>query len=111
MPDKVWKVHERNVAKKLGGQRTPLSSGSSLHTSGDVIHDIFYVECKYRRKFASVSLHEKTKNIAKNENPDKIPITVLKQKRKHGELVLIELDDFLKILPDAIIKPKKRKEE
>jgi len=92
----TWKKFERKVAKKLGGVRTPLSGSHSRHTSGDVIHDRFYVECKYRSRFAVVTLFDEVKERAKKEG--KIPILALKQKNRRGELVVLDLDDFVDLL-------------
>ena len=39
------KFHEMNVAKALGGHRTP-NSGATPFTKGDVVLDDFIVECK-----------------------------------------------------------------
>jgi hypothetical protein len=89
----TWKKFERKVAKKIGGVRTPLSGSHSRHTSGDVIHDVFYVECKYRKNFAVVSLFDEVREKAKKEK--KIPMLVLKQKNRHGELVVMDLNDFV----------------
>ena len=92
----TWKKFERKVAKKLGGVRTPLSGSHSRHTSGDVIHDRFYVECKYRSRFAVASIFDEVKKKAKMEG--KIPILVLKQRNRRGELVVLDLDDFVGLI-------------
>lgn len=87
MPDKPWKQAERNVARVTGGVRTPLSGGSSGHTSGDVIHPVLYVEVKYRKRFAVVSLMEKVEKKSKKER--KIPVVALQQKGKKTRYYLI----------------------
>ena len=92
----TWKKLELKVAKMLGGQRNPLSGSASKHTSGDIIHDKFYVECKYRAKFAVVSLFKEVEEKAKAEN--KVPLLVLKQKNLRGELVVLRLEDFVKLV-------------
>ena len=92
----TWKKFERKVAKKLGGVRNPLSGSHSRHTSGDVIHDKFYVECKYREKFSIVSLYDEVREKARKEG--KIPLLVIKQKNRKGELVVVDLDEFVKML-------------
>jgi hypothetical protein len=92
----TWKKLERKVAKKLGGVRNPLSGKHSRHTSGDVIHPKFYIECKYRKNFAVATLFDEVRKNAKKES--KIPILVLKEKDKTGELVVLTLDDFVKLI-------------
>jgi len=92
MTDKNWKRMERRVAKKLGGKRNPLSGSMSRHTAGDVIHDRFYVECKYRKNFSIYKWFDDVKKKASRER--KIPALVLKEKNRHGELVVLQLDDF-----------------
>jgi len=92
----TWKELERKTAKLLNGKRNPLSSSNSLHTSGDIIHDTFYVECKLRKKLSVVSQFQQVRENAKKEN--KIPILVLKEKGKHSELVVMDMKDFNKIL-------------
>ena len=56
MPDTLWKRHERKAAEDLGGKRNPLSGRLSGHTSGDVIHHLLYVECKYSKYFPLLRL-------------------------------------------------------
>lgn len=92
----TWKAVERKVAKLLKGRRNPLSGGSSGHTRGDVIHRDFYVEIKYRKRWAIWKIWEDTRLKARAE--DKLPLVVIKQKGKHGELVLLSLQDFVKLV-------------
>jgi len=96
----TWKKFERKVAKALGGQRTPLSGSLSRHTSGDVIHPIFYIECKYRadiRGFNALRVFkEEVEPKAKAEG--KIPLLVVKEKGKKGELVVLRFEDFVKLV-------------
>lgn len=92
----TWKSLERKVAKLLGGTRTPLSGGSSKHTRGDVIHPDFYVECKLRKRMAVWSLFRETEILAKREG--KMPVVVLKEKGKKGELVVLRLTDFVELI-------------
>lgn len=48
MPEKAWKRAERSTARKLGGERNPLSGSNSRHTSGDGIQMLEYLEHKRR---------------------------------------------------------------
>lgn len=67
MPDKPWKRAERMGAATIGGERNPLSGGSSRHTRGDVIHPVIYLEMKYRKTFGVVSLIRREQKKAKKE--------------------------------------------
>lgn len=89
---------ERKVAKLLGGVRNPLSGGSGRHTRGDVIHDTLYVECKLRQSIALWAWYKDTADKAKVEH--KIPILVIKEKSKKGELVVLDINDFVGIVKD-----------
>jgi hypothetical protein len=80
-----------------------LSGSLSRHTAGDVIHDKFYVECKYRadiRGFNALKLFkEEVEPRAKTEG--KIPLLVVKEKGKRGELVVLRFEDFIKLIRGA----------
>ena len=90
MTDKPWKVHERKTADRLEGERLYFGG-----RKGDVGHDRFFIECKYRQKLSIYPMYEK----AKSQCPkDKIPLLVVKQKRKHGELIVLSMNDFVKLL-------------
>jgi hypothetical protein len=84
----------------LGGQRTPLSGSLSRHTAGDVIHPIFYVECKYRDSLSRINalrvFREEVEPRAKAEG--KIPLLVVKEKGKRGELVVLRFEDFVRLI-------------
>lgn len=62
MSEKAWKQAERTVARKLGGERTPLSGSNSRHTGADAIGTEEYVEHK-RRKTDPV--HDKLTELSK----------------------------------------------
>ncbi len=91
----TWKGLERKTAKLLGGARNPLSGINSKHTSGDVIHDSYYVECKLRAKWAITSLFNDIRKEANAE--DKTPLLIIKEKGKHGELVVMDITDFMQV--------------
>jgi len=90
MPDKVWKKMERKVAKQLKGQRIPCSGISGGRLSGDVLHDKYYVECKYRKHWNVWSIFREVEKEAKKLN--KVPLLVIKERDKKGELVIKRLD-------------------
>jgi len=92
----TWKALERKCAKALGGMRNPLSGTNSRHTAGDIIHPDYYVECKLRKKWAITSLFLEVKEHARKEQ--KIPLLVIKEKGKHGELVVMAMSDFIRLI-------------
>ena len=96
MSDKPWKRAERTIAKKVGGTRTPLSGSASRQTSADVIHPLFYVEVKYRQRFAVVSLMEEVAEKARKEG--KIPVVALQQKNKKTRYYLVNEQTLLMLL-------------
>lgn len=92
---KSWKALELKIAKDLGTNRTPLSGFLSRITSGDVIHDTLYVEVKQRASFSVVALFNKTKLLASKEG--RLPVLVLKEKGRHGEVAVIDWKFFLEL--------------
>jgi len=92
MPNKTWKQVERNVAKKIGGVRNSLSGKNSKITSGDVIHDIFYIEVKHRKKIPFYAEFKKTMKKAKNEG--KIPMVVIHEKFSRNYIVMIDINNL-----------------
>ena len=91
----TWKALERKCAKLLGGHRNPLSGGASRHTRGDIIHPTLYVECKLRQKLSIWSWFKDTAEKAKVEH--KMPLLVIKEKGKKGELVVLDIHDFVEL--------------
>ncbi|MBI4332915.1 MAG: hypothetical protein HY673_16730 [Chloroflexi bacterium] len=91
--DKAWKAAERHVARALGGQRTPLSGNNSKHTAGDVIHPSLYVEVKYRKRFAIVSLMKQVEKAARKEG--KTPVLALQEAGAKKRYYLVEEAVFL----------------
>jgi len=91
--NKTWKSFERRVAKALGGKRIPCSGTGEIQ--GDVLHDKFFIECKYRKKFAIQKWYEE----AKEKNKEgKITLIVVKMKNKHNTFVVMDIEDFKKVI-------------
>lgn len=89
---KTWKAVERKVASFFGAKRTPLSGGNSGHTRSDTLHDILFVETKYRKVHSAVQLWHKTAKLAAKEN--KIPVVALVEKGQRGFWLLIHAGDL-----------------
>lgn len=95
---KPWKAHELRTAKRLGGVRNPLSGSLSRHTHADVIHPSLYIECKYRKRFALLTIMRQVEEKAREEN--KKPVLVLQERNAKHAYALIRLDN-LEMLTDG----------
>lgn len=95
MADTFWKQLERRVAKKLGTQRTPLSGRNSRITGSDTLSDRFYCEVKTRSKLPFWTDFQEARFKAKAEG--KRPILVFHKKGYPGNVVMLDLDDFVEI--------------
>jgi hypothetical protein len=100
-----WKALEKIVAKKLGGIR--LERGDDFGVSMlDVEHDWLSIDCKWRTELATVTWYNKlvedNKKLYPGEN--KIPILVIKKKGMRGELVVILLEDFIRVVNEERYK-------
>lgn len=94
-----WKALEKTAARKLGGVR--LVRGDDFSQSIlDVEHPLFAIDAKYRSTLATVTWFKKL--VSDNEKiygkGNKIPILVIKQKGMRGELVVIDIEDFIKVV-------------
>ena len=97
MADKPWKAEEREVARKMGGRRTPLSGGRSGHlTSSDVLVDKYYVEVKLYKKLMVNTLFQDTKAKAKKEG--RIPIVVMRTKGQRDRIAVIDFEWLIQLL-------------
>jgi hypothetical protein len=104
-----WKALEKTAARKLGGER--LSRGDDFSQSIlDVEHPFLAIDCKWRTSLAVVTWFQKL--IKDNDKiygkGRKVPILVIKKKGMRSELVVIEIDDFIKVVNDEnyYIEPK-----
>jgi hypothetical protein len=79
------------VAKKLGGTRN--TRGGDFGKSGpDVLHPLFSVEVKHRKllpQLLRLGLEQ-----AHGYDLTKPPLLVIREKYKHGALVVLKLSDF-----------------
>ena len=98
----TWKKRERNIAKDLGTDRTPLSGSNSRHTSSDTLSDIFYVESKLRASPPGWALFEKTALMATKEG--KIPLVVYSKKFKQKKQVICDYDWLIGIIRQLYIE-------
>jgi hypothetical protein len=104
-----WKALEKTAARKLGGVR--LVRGDDFSQSIlDVEHPLFAIDCKWRTSLAVVTWFQKL--IKDNEKiygkGRKVPILVIKKKNMRSELIVIDIEDFIKVVNDEryFIEPK-----
>jgi hypothetical protein len=95
----TWKTLEKKAAQKLGGVR--LVRGDDWSQSIlDVEHPFLAIDAKWRSSLATCTWFKKL--VKDNEKiygkGKKVPILVLKEKGMRGELVVIEIDDFIKLI-------------
>ena len=65
-------------------------------TRSDTLDKELFIEVKYRKKWAIMSLLKETKELAVRE--DKIPVVVVKQAKEQGFGIFIKDSDFIKVL-------------
>lgn len=93
------KSMERKVAKAFGSQRVYQSGG--LHaqegepTNADVHHPILFIECKSWHSWKHHSVFGAVRGQARSEG--KIPVLVTHIPGRPGNLVTVDLEDFIKI--------------
>jgi len=91
MPDATWKMCERQVARRLGGERAGPQGAAS-----DVNHPWLSVEVKHRQGLPEW-LKDAMEQAARNcTDADRLPIVVLHESgQRYGQsLVMMRLDDF-----------------
>ena len=89
---KAWKAAEYQAADKLGGKRITLSGGRGATAKGDVELPGWYVEVKYRKLFAVVTMFLEVEKKAKLQG--KNALLILKECGNHGELAVMRIDYF-----------------
>jgi hypothetical protein len=94
-----WKELEKTAARKLGGVR--LVRGDDFGESMlDVEHEWLACDAKWRTKLSVMTLFRKLEkdNDKIYGKGTKIPILIMKEKGMRGELIVIKLDDFIKVV-------------
>lgn len=97
----TWKKIERKIATFFGSERTPLSGGNSKITRSDSLHELLFIETKYRVNHSAVTLWRSTKELADNEN--KIPVVCLSEKGKQGFWVVCHSGDLTSIANQRLL--------
>jgi len=101
MPDKPWKAAERQTARALEGERVSRGDNFARSDTDVKLPDPrFKIDVKYRRSHAVWSMHEEVKRKY-CKSPEDIAVLVLKEKRRHGLKVVIDMDLFRFLLAHA----------
>lgn len=94
MSDKTWKAAERQVARRIGGER--LSNHALGLRTPDCESDWLSVEVKQRKRLPAWLLGA-LKQAETNASAGKLPVAVLHQagQRYDDALVVLRLSDFV----------------
>ena len=94
MADKTWKANEREIAKRLGGKRVPIT-GRIRGSAPDIEHEWLSLEVKHRKALPAW-LHDAMDQAVKSKVGEQLPTVVLHQNRQnHDEdFVVMRLADF-----------------
>jgi len=95
--DKAWKRTERTLAEILGGRRIPIT-GRTRGETPDIDHDRYSVEVKLRKKLPNW-IWDAIDQAEKAKTKNKLPVVILHElnKRHLNDLVVMRLEDFLKL--------------
>lgn len=97
MTDASWKQFERRIATLFGGKRRGAYTGTNGNGKTDVIAPGWAIEVKlYGRPSYQVMLDACRQAEKNRENPDDIPVAIVKRKGDHDQnaLVCMRLDEF-----------------
>jgi hypothetical protein len=94
MADKTWKAVERQIARRLGGQRVPIT-GRARGSAPDVDHPWLSIEVKHRKRLPQWLLDALDQARAA-ANDQQLPIAVLHEngRRFSDAIVVMRLADF-----------------
>lgn len=95
----AWKELERRAAEKTGGKRIVRANDFSAPDL-DIDHKTLAIDCKYRKSLATFGWFRKLENDVKKlkRHQNKIPLLILKEKGRQGELAVCRLEVFLELL-------------
>jgi len=89
-----WKNVERRVAKRIGGERVPVT-GRARGSAPDVAHGYFAVEVKYRKALPQW-LWKAVEQAVRAAREDQLPLVILHERGRHmgDDLVVMRMDEF-----------------
>lgn len=95
MADKNWKRAEREIAKRIGGERVPIT-GRIRGSAPDIEHEWLSVECKQRRRLPAW-IKDAMSQAKASARGHQLPIAVLHESGLpySRSLVVLELQAFV----------------
>ena len=93
--DKTWKKVEREVARRIGGTRVPVT-GRGRGSAPDIEHEWLSVEVKSRKSVPAWIREALLQAQASNISDKKLPVAFIHQvgMNHNKDLVVIEMKDF-----------------
>jgi len=93
MPDKAWKRSEREIAKRVDGERNPVGTGKA-----DVTSELFAIEVKERKSLPMWLVHALQQS--KSASRGKLNLVVLHElgKRHDNDYVLMQMSVFQSLM-------------
>jgi len=91
----TWQKAERDTARALHGERNRMSGSVDQLTSGDVVHPVLYVEHKYAKRHAVLTLHRSVREKAAREG--KVPVVVLQEAGNSTRYYLVDEQALLEV--------------
>lgn len=93
--DKNWKRAEREIARRIGGERVPIT-GRARGSAPDIRHEWLSIECKQRRRLPEWILDAMSQAKASRRG-DQLPVAILHESGRpySSALVVLELSDFV----------------
>jgi len=91
----TWKAVEREIAKRLGGERVPVT-GRQRGSAPDIEHPWLSVEVKHRKALPGWLLDAQAQADA-SAKPNQLPMVVLHQKQMQYDdsVIMFRLSDFM----------------
>ena len=93
---RTWQKREQHIAEDHGTKRNPFSGDMSHQTHSDSLHPVLFIESKLRVKIPFRKLFIDTRTKARKEK--KIPVIVLSEKGSPIRSVILDYDDYLKMM-------------
>jgi hypothetical protein len=92
--DKAWKRNERAIARRLSGERVPVT-GRQRGDVPDVKHNRLAIECKHRKSLPAY-LRDAIAQSQAAKRGDQLPIAILHESlsRHDDDLVVMRLSEF-----------------
>ena len=99
----AWKNTERKIAKRLGGERVPIT-GRQRGDVPDVKHDIYSLEIKHRKELPKW-IHDAMNQAKAAVRGAQVPVVVLHEagRRHDDDYVIFRLSDVCDCDPEQFL--------